>query len=244
MSLLWIASRLPTELLRSHLRLSAFMKNAEVTHWRTCDKYEVKMKSRLLSTITLSLLFAACGSAPQDEGKVHKPAAVFENGSILIGSQRVELGAPADAWIAALGSDYRFADPELPIMMIWDELGIAAYTGPTKERRINSVSFVLRVPPGSSGGDDPPGKGTQPRRTFSGAVSLLGTPVSETTQVDDIPRLSEGVLEVHCSHGIALCSANRADQAKLDYSFYFAVDDQRYSSYIYKLNIEKDSAPD
>lgn len=97
--------------------------------------------------MTLSLLFAACGPAPQDEGKEQKPAAVFENGSILIGSQRVELGAPADAWIAALGSNYRFADPELPIMMIWDELGIAAYTGPTKEHRVNSVSFVLRVPP-------------------------------------------------------------------------------------------------
>lgn len=194
--------------------------------------------------MTLSLLFAACGPAPQDEGKEQKPAAVFENGSILIGSQRVELGAPADAWIAALGSNYRFADPELPIMMIWDELGIAAYTSPTKEHRINSVSFVLRVPPKSSGGYEHPGEGIQPRRTFSGAVSFLGTPVNKTTQVDDIPRLSKGVLEVHCSHGIALCSANRADQAKLDYSFHFTVDDQRYSSYIYKLNIEKDSAPD
>ncbi|HDS1654838.1 TPA: hypothetical protein QEL76_002792 [Stenotrophomonas maltophilia] len=202
------------------------------------------MNSRFLLTMALSLLFAACSAAPQDEQTKQKPAAVFENGSILIGSQRVELGAPADAWIAVLGSDYRFADPELPIMMIWDELGIAAYTGPTKERRINSVSFVLRVPPGSSGCDDPPGKGTQPRRTFSGAVSFLGIPVNKTTQVDDIPRLSKGVLELHCSHGIALCSANRADQAKLDYSFYFAVDDQRHSSYTYKLNIEKDSAPD
>lgn len=205
---------------------------------------EHSLNSRFLLTVALSLLFAACGRASQGEGKRQKPAAVIENGSILIGSHRVELGAPADAWITALGSDYRFADPELPIMMIWDELGIAAYTGPTKEHRINSVSFVLRVPPGSSGGDDPPGIGIQPRRTFSGAVSFLGTPVSETARVDDIPRLSKGVLEVHCSHGIALCSANRADQAKLDYSFYFAVDDQRYSSYIYKLNIEKDSAPD
>ncbi|MHC1651872.1 hypothetical protein ACODUL_01060 [Stenotrophomonas maltophilia] len=204
---------------------------------------EHSLNSRFLLTAALSLLFAACGRAPQDEGKEQKPAAVFENGSILIGSQRVELGAPADAWIAALGSDYRFADPELPIMMIWDELGIAAYTGPTKEHRVNSVSFVLRVPPKSSGGYEPPGEGIQPRKTFSGAVSFSGTPVDNTTQVDDIPRLSGGVLEVHCSQGIALCSANSTDQAKLDYSFYFSVDDKRYSSYIYKLNIEIDNVP-
>ncbi|MEX5404221.1 hypothetical protein VPH47_08235 [Stenotrophomonas sp. WED208] len=200
--------------------------------------------SRRFLAIALSSLFAPCSAAPQDEQPKQKPAAIFENGSILIGSQRVELGAPVRAWIAVLGSDYRFADPELPIMMIWDELGIAAYTGPTKEHRVNSVSFVLRVPPRSSGGYEPPGEGIQPRKTFSGAVSFSGTPVNNTTQVDDIPRLSGGLLEVHCSQGIALCSANRTDQAKLDYSFYFSVDDKRYSSYIYKLNIEKDDAPD
>ncbi len=200
------------------------------------------MNSRFLLSIALSLVFAACSAAPQDEQPKQKPAAVFENGSILIGSRRVELGAPADAWIAALGSDYRFADPELPIMMIWDDLGIAAYTGPTKEHRVNSVSFVLRVPPRSSGGYEPPGEGIQPRKNFSGAVSFSGTSVNNTTQVDDISRLSGGVLEVHCSQGVALCSANRTDQAKLDYSFYFSVDDKRYSSYIYKLSIEIDNA--
>ncbi len=72
------------------------------------------MNARLLPTITLSLLFAACGPAPQDEGKEQKPAAVFENGSILIGSQRVELGAPADAWIAVLGSNYRQVEGDEP----------------------------------------------------------------------------------------------------------------------------------
>ncbi|MHC1651866.1 hypothetical protein ACODUL_01030 [Stenotrophomonas maltophilia] len=108
------------------------------------------MNSRFLLTMALSLLFAACGAAPQDEQTKQKPAAVFENGSILIGSQRVELGAPADAWISALGSSYRFANPEIISMIIWDDLGVAVCTDSTKDRHVKSVSFILRPPLESS----------------------------------------------------------------------------------------------
>lgn len=199
------------------------------------------MISRFILTITLSLVFTACSAAPQDERTKQKPAAIFENGSLLIGSQRMELGAPSNAWIAALGSSYRFANPEIPNMIIWDDLGIAVYTDSTKERHVKSVSFVLRPPLESSGEYEPPGQGTQPLKAFSGAISFSQTPVDKLTRVEDIPRLSGDALKVHCSRGIALCSANRTDRSDIGYSFYLSVDDQRYQSYIYNLNIAKAS---
>ncbi|WP_295575880.1 hypothetical protein [uncultured Stenotrophomonas sp.] len=108
------------------------------------------MNSRFPLTIVFSLAFAACSAAPQDARKAQKPVAAFENGSVLIGSQRLELGAPVDAWIAALGSSYRFANPEIQSMIIWDDLGVAVYTDSTKDRHVKSVSFILRPPLESS----------------------------------------------------------------------------------------------
>lgn len=197
------------------------------------------MNSRFPLTIVFSLAFAACSAAPQDARKARKPEAVFENGSVLIGSQRVELGASIDAWIATLGSSYRFANPEIQSMIIWDDLGVAVYTDSTKDRHVKSVSFILRPPLESSGEYEPPGVGAQPRRVFSGAISFSGTPVDRTTRVNDIPGLSEELLEVHCSRGIALCSVSRTDRGDVGYSIYLSVDEQRYRSYVYNVNIAK-----
>ncbi|MHC1651873.1 hypothetical protein ACODUL_01065 [Stenotrophomonas maltophilia] len=199
------------------------------------------MNSKFFLTIALSLVFTACSAAPQSEQTRRNPAAVFENGSLLIGTQRVELGTPFNTWTAALGSSYRFANPEIRSMIIWDDLGVAVYTDSTKERHVKSVSFVLRRPLESSGEYEPPGQGAQPLKTFSGAISFSQTPVDKMTRVEDIPKLSAGVLEVHCSQGIALCSANRTDSSDFGYSFYLSVDDQRYRSHIYNLNIAKAS---
>ena len=174
------------------------------------------MNSRFLLTMALPLLFAACSAAPQGAPQAWKPAAVFENGSLLIGSQRVELGAPVEAWIAALGSRYRFANPEIQSMIIWDDLGVAVYTDSTKDRHVKSVSFILRPPLESSGEFEPAGVGAQPRRVFPGATSLSRTSVDSMTRINDI-----------------------MDRGDIGYSFYLSVDEQRYRSCVYNVNIAK-----
>lgn len=62
-------------------------------------------------------------------------------------------------------------------------------------------------------------------------------PFNGDMKISDIPAASNMMLEVHCSKGIAICTTNRVDGTSRGYSIYFTVDEKRYESLPYTIEI-------
>lgn len=194
---------------------------------------------KAIAPSALLLVIAGCHAASPDSGNPRQPSVEFDNGDFLINGGHARIGATTKEWISLLGENYRYANPGSPSMMIWDELGIFAYTDLPMKDRVDTVAFAFNTDldegPGSS---DAPAT-IRPRKPFTGQVVVSSTRINGDMKISDIPAASNMALEVHCSKGIATCTTNRVDGTSRGYSIYFTVDEKRYESLPYTIEISR-----
>ncbi|WP_295575871.1 hypothetical protein [Stenotrophomonas maltophilia] len=196
------------------------------------------IKGFVLSAV-LTLLISGCHAAPPDAAQVRQPRVTFEKGVFSINGKHARIGATTAEWISALGTNYRYADPKSADMIIWDELGIFIYTDLPGKDQVSSVAFAFHKNPDNHLDLPATAQDIRPRRTFTGEVVIGGARFNGDMEMGDIPAASNMTFEVHCSKGIAICTTNRVDGTSRGYSIYFTVDEKRYQSLPYTIEISR-----
>ncbi|WP_295575869.1 hypothetical protein [uncultured Stenotrophomonas sp.] len=193
------------------------------------------LKAIALSALLLAI--AGCHAASPDSGNPRQPSVEFDNGDFLINGGHARIGATTKEWISLLGDNYRYANPRSPRMMVWDELGIFIYTDFPKKDSVRTVAFAFNTDLDEGPGTPDATAATRPKRPFPGQVVVSSTRINGDMKISDIPAASNMMLEVHCSKGIATCTTNRVDGTDRGYSIYFTVDEKRYESLPYTIEI-------
>ncbi|MHC1651870.1 hypothetical protein ACODUL_01050 [Stenotrophomonas maltophilia] len=196
------------------------------------------IKGCVLSAV-LTLLISDCHAAPPDTAQVRQPRVTFEKGVFSINGKHARIGATTAEWISALGTNYRYADPKSADMMIWDELGIFVYTDLPSKDQVSSVAFAFHKNPTTDLALPGTEQAIRPKRTFNGEVVIGSGRFNADMKIGDIPAASNMTFEVHCSSGIATCTTNRVDGSSRGYSIYFTVDEKRYDSVPYTIEISR-----
>lgn len=196
------------------------------------------IKGHVLPAV-LTLLISGCQAAPPDTAQVRQPRVTFEKGVFSINGKHARIGATTAEWISALGTNYRYADPKSADMMIWDELGIFIYTDLPRKDQVSSVAFAFHKNPTADLALPGTGQAIRPRRMFNGEVVIGSGRFNADMKIGDIPAASNMTYEVHCSSGIATCTTNRVDGSSRGYSIYFTVDEKRYDSVPYTIEISR-----
>ncbi|HEL4246636.1 hypothetical protein I5U23_17955 [Stenotrophomonas maltophilia] len=196
------------------------------------------IKRHILSTV-LFFLISGCDAAPHDSGTIRQPRVEFDKGSFSINGKNARIGATTAEWISALGTNYRYADPKSADMMIWDDLGIFVYTDLPRKDQVSSVAFAFHKNPTADLALPGTGQAIRPKRMFNGEVVIGSGRFNADMKIGDIPAASNMTFEVHCSSGIATCTTNRVDGSSRGYSIYFTVDEKRYDSVPYTIEISR-----
>lgn len=196
------------------------------------------IKRCVLSTF-LFFLIPGCDAAPSDPGVPRQPRVEFDKGSFSINGKTARIGATSAEWISALGTKYRYADPKSADMMIWDDLGIFVYTDLPRKDQVSTVAFAFHKNPTADLALPGTGQAIRPNRMFNGEVVIGSGRFNGDMKIGDIPAASNMTFEVHCSSGIATCTTNRVDGTSRGYSIYFTVDEKRYDSVPYTIEISR-----
>jgi len=196
------------------------------------------IKGHVLPAV-LTLLISGCQAAPPDTAQVRQPRVTLEKGVFSINGKHARIGATTAEWISALGTNYRYADPKSADMMIWDELGIFIYTDLPRKDQVSSVAFAFHKNPTADLALPGTGQAIRPKRMFNGEVVIGSGRFNADMKIGDIPAASNMTFEVHCSSGIATCTTNRVDGSSRGYSIYFTVDEKRYDSVPYTIEISR-----
>jgi len=147
--------------------------------------------------------------------KVDRPDVTIEltTEGLIYNGTHLNLGDPIGEWIDVLGTA---REDTIRGKLIWDDLGIRAYTNSIHDDRVQYAAVVLRRMPGDGSYESSkPGNNVQPLNLYRGSLRLAGVAFDKDTIIRDLRAdVYRNGLTIGCIKGTGSCYVSKVPRQR------------------------------